>query len=157
MIIKGYDLNNELIFEIGRFSILWNLFERNQCNNNCNSRSIKDACTRINCDDIKQSKLAQVLNERCRLFCQDISGYVDVSLHPGNSRQSLPEDKVIMQSYLKQEGDELLRGCLLVIYRIRNNLMHGMKCVEELNGQLTLFKAVNDVLESISNSSRKVD
>ncbi len=152
MIVNGYDLNNELIFEIGRFSILWNLFERFQCDNNCNSRAIKDVCSCIGCDDTKQSKLAQVLNERCRLFCQDISNYVDESLHPGNSRQSSQEDKEIMQNYLKQEGDELLRGCLLVIYRIRNNLMHGMKCVEELNNQLTLFKAVNEVLESINNS-----
>lgn len=50
---------------------------------------------------------------------------------------------------MDQTGDDLNCGCLLVIYRIRNNLMHGLKMVEELNNQLKLFKAVNGVLESI--------
>ena len=50
---------------------------------------------------------------------------------------------------MKQEGDDLRQGCLLVIFRIRNNLMHGLKCIEQLNDQLELFKAVNGVLESL--------
>lgn len=54
-----------------------------------------------------------------------------------------------MQNFMDQTGDDLNCGCLLVIYRIRNNLMHGLKMVEELNNQLKLFKAVNGVLESI--------
>ena len=50
---------------------------------------------------------------------------------------------------MEQKGTDLNSGCLLVIYRIRNNLMHGLKMVEELNGQFELFQAVNGVLESI--------
>ena len=50
---------------------------------------------------------------------------------------------------MKQEEDDLRCGCLLVIYRIRNNLMHGLKCIEQLNDQFELFQAVNGVLESL--------
>ena len=50
---------------------------------------------------------------------------------------------------MEQKGDNLNSGCLLAIYRIRNNLMHGLKMVEQLNDQFELFQAVNDVLESI--------
>ena len=32
---------------------------------------------------------------------------------------------------------------------IRNNLLHGLKIISELNGQIELFKAINLVLENI--------
>ena len=40
-------------------------------------------------------------------------------------------------------------GALLCIYRIRNNLLHGLKELSELNGQIGLFKSMNNVLENI--------
>ena len=33
MVIKGNRLDDQLVMEIGKFSILWNCFERFQCNN----------------------------------------------------------------------------------------------------------------------------
>ena len=50
---------------------------------------------------------------------------------------------------MEQKEEDLGCGCLLVIYRIRNNLMHGLKCIEQLNDQIKLFEAVNDVLETL--------
>lgn len=44
----------------------------------------------------------------------------------------------------------ITRGCLLVLHRIRNNLMHGMKLLEGLDGQIELFRAATAVLESIA-------
>ena len=54
---------------------------------------------------------------------------------------------------MKQDSEDLRCGCLLVIHRLRNNLMHGLKLIEELNEQLTLFQAANEVLESIERVS----
>ncbi len=149
MNIKGHNLNDELVVEIGKFTILWNIFERCECYYNCNPTSIKNACEHITIDEKKQSKLSEVLNDRCSWFCQDIYNYVEVSLHPNNARQSTQEDKTKMVNFLKQEGTELSQGCLLVIHRVRNNLLHGLKLLEDLNDQLLLFKAINEVLESI--------
>lgn len=56
---------------------------------------------------------------------------------------------LIMRQFLEQTGDELTRGFLLVLHRIRNNLMHGMKLLEELDGQIELFCTATSVLESI--------
>ena len=47
---------------------------------------------------------------------------------------------------LEMEG---VCGCLLVIRRIRNNMMHGLKAVSELDKQIELFRSANEVLESI--------
>ena len=78
-----------------------------------------------------------------------ISEYVQQSLSPAGARQPQEADKRFMEEFLKQSGDDLTCGCLLTIYRIRNNLMHGLKQIEDLNTQLDLFKAVNEVLESV--------
>ena len=50
MKIKGCELKNETVLEIGRFAILWNCFERNCCNNNCNPSSIKKISGSIQLD-----------------------------------------------------------------------------------------------------------
>ena len=94
-----------------------------------------------------------MLNERRSWFGQTISEYVETGLYPGNAHQSQEEDRLLMEKFMEQKEDDLRCGCLLVIYRIRNNLMHGLKCIEQLNDQLELFKAVNGVLESLDRNN----
>ncbi len=149
MLIKGCDLQNKTVLEIGKFSILWNCFEHDWCGNKCNPDRIKSISKTIQVDMAKQAYFAQVLNERRNWFGQLEIDYVRDSLHPGNARASTEDDMQIMRQFLAQEGDNLLCGCLLVIYRIRNNLMHGIKLLKELDGQIKLFRAANDVLENI--------
>ena len=149
MEIYGESLKDELVMEIGKFAILWNCFERFYCNNFCKPQKIKDAAPTVKIDEDKQKKLAKVLNQRRAWFGQVISEYVETGLYPGNARQNQVEDRLLMEKFMEQGDDDLRAGCLLVIYRIRNNLMHGLKCIEQLNDQLELFKAVNGVLESI--------
>ena len=149
MEIKGQKLNDEMVMEIGKFAILWNCFERFCCNNACNPAKIKEVASWVNVDNQKQSKLAEVLNQRRRWFGQVVSEYVETGLYPGNARQNQGKDRLLMEKFMEQCDEDLRPGCLLVIYRIRNNLMHGLKCIEQLNDQLELFQAVNGVLESI--------
>ena len=131
MLIKGYSLQEETVFEIGKFTILWNWFERSWCHNNCNPGKIKQIATRIHIDQLEAE-------------------YVRDSLHPDNARASKEEDMDVMRQFITQSEGELTRGCLLVLHRIRNNLMHGMKLLEGLDGQIELFRAATAVLESIA-------
>lgn len=148
MLLKGCKLKKDTILEIGKFAVLWNWFERSWCDNNCNPAKIKSIAKSIPINIEKQAHLAQVLNKRRNWFGQLEADYVRDSLHPGNSRASSEEDMAVMHQFLAQSGNELNRGCLLVLYRIRNNLMHGMKLLEELDGQIELFQAATAVLES---------
>ena len=153
MKIRNHNLNDELIIEIGRFSVLWNCFERVQCNNSCNPNSIRAICAKISIDKDKEVALATVLNERRSFYNMIIPEYVQQGLSPIGARQPQEDDKRLMEEFLKQSGDDLTCGCLLTIYRIRNNLMHGLKQIEDLDTQLDLFKAVNEVLESVREVS----
>lgn len=149
MIVKENQLNDLLVMEIGKFSILWNCFERFQCDNSCNPGKIKTVASLISIDKEKQGVLAAVLNKRRTWFGQVIPEYVETGLYPGNARQNQAEDRLLMEKFMEQSDKDQRCGCLLVIYRIRNNLMHGLKCIEQLNDQLELFQAVNGVLESV--------
>lgn len=149
MLIKGYNLEEETVLEVGKFAVLWNWFELSWCDNNCTPSKIKRIATTIQIDSKKQAHLAEVLNKRRHWFGQLEMDYVRDSLHPGNARASSEEDMTVMRQFIEQSGDELTRGCLLVLHRIRNNLMHGMKLLEELDGQIELFQAATAVLESV--------
>lgn len=149
MRIRGENLQRETVLAIGKFSILWNCFERNWCCNNCTPRRIKEVWREIPMDMDRQRQLAEVINERRAWFCQSVMNYVCDSLHPENARMSVEEDLEIMRRFLEQEGDDLACGCLLAIHRIRNNLVHGLKLIQDLDGQIELFQAANEVLESI--------
>lgn len=110
---------------------------------------IKSIYQFLDIDKDKQAELARVLNERRSWFGQVIPEYVETGLYPGNARQNHEEDRRLMEKFMEQKDDDVRCGCLLIIYRIHNNLMHGLKCIEQLNDQLELFKAVNGVLESM--------
>ena len=149
MLIKKYELKEKTVLEIGKFAILWNLFEHDWCGNNCNPDRIRKVAKRISIDPEKQAYLANVLNQRRIWFQQLEEDYVRDSLHPGNARKSSEEDLDIMRHFMQQTGVDLTCGCLLVLHRIRNNLMHGIKIVSELDGQIELFRAANAVLENL--------
>ena len=119
------------------------------CNYECSPSKIKEIAGKVPIDATAKAQLAKVLNARRHLFNQLIPEYVEESLYPENAKKASNKNKEIMQRYLEQTGDQQICGCLLILYHIRNNLMHGMKLLEELNGQLELFRAANAVLESI--------
>ena len=150
MQIYGHELKDSLVMEIGKFTILWNCFERDDCHYNCNPKTIESVAPSILIDQEKRRELANVFQERSKLFKQITHEYVESGLNPENSKGSKDIDKEYMVEFIEQNGEHQTAGCLLAINRIRNNLVHGLKLITELNGQFRLFQAVNAVLESMS-------
>ena len=149
MQILGENLKDETCLEIGKFAILWNCFESKYCQNNANPTTIKESCDRITIDHAKLNQFAKTLKNRINFLGESIDAYVENGLHPEGSRRSTPTDMSLMKVFLEQHDGSLEQGCLLIIYRIRNNLMHGLKCIEELEIQFELFSNANLILEAI--------
>ena len=147
MLIKGYDLSDDLIVEIGKFAVLWNLFESEYCDYNCNHRIIKRICSNITVSAEKQSVFANALNGRRLIYGQTYAEYIQNGLYSEN-RAPNSDEKVQREKFLNQESDSLC-GCLDCVFRIRNIMMHGLKNVEMLNDQIEIFEAANGVLEAI--------
>ena len=147
MLIKGYDLNNELIVEIGKFAVLWNLFEANYFEYKCTPKRIMEMCDYKSVCIEKQESLAKALNDRREWLEQLYADFIVSGLYSDDRHPTEDEIKHI-KAFLKQEGNTIC-GCLLCVSRIRNNMMHGLKDVEKLNDQIEIFKAANGVLESL--------
>ena len=63
MKIKGRNLYDELVVEIGKFAILWNYFEKTYFANNCTANKIQSDAKYIRLYAKKQSELAVVFNK----------------------------------------------------------------------------------------------
>lgn len=150
MWIKNFELDDGTVMEVGKFAVLWNLFEKHFCQNKCNPKKLKEIAPEVIIDECVMMNLSKALNIRRSWFDMMISDYAKESLHPENANQSKDEDIDYMIQFLEFNGDNILLGCLLVINRLRNNLMHGLKIAEQLDNQIDLFKATNAVLETIS-------
>lgn len=151
MKIKNNEIRDKTVEEIGRFAILWNWFENSFCNNNCNYKKLKERASCVTIDLQKQNALAEVFAKRSRLGELIIADYVKVGLYPANARNTKTDEdaRKAMETFINQQNENTNLGCLMAIYRVRCNMMHGLKGIEELDGQYELFRAINDVLESI--------
>ncbi len=141
--IIGYDLREETVLAIGKFAILWNIFEREKCNNYCTVSKMEKLI--FNTSD-KWHQLAEVLKQRQEQFDLTEGQYIARKLR----QQGLNSERIEkIKNFLQSSGQDDIVGGLFAIYRIRNNMFHGLKDYQMLNEQKELFNAVNNVLESI--------
>lgn len=150
MIIAGLRVYNNVVTEIGKFAILWNRFEHFHCNHDCNSRVIRKVANSISIDKEKMNGFRIALKHRIEKHGDDII-YIHQALHPNGAYRSSDEDERKMLHFINNDINEIdnIIGCLLIVQRIRNNMMHGLKDICDLNDQLELFQAANEVLEGI--------
>lgn len=144
-----YWLNEETVFEIGKFTILWNMFECLYCDTHCTIPRIKQIAKKIDINPDLRKQLAEVLTSP-DVYEEDIR--VIKLLYPEKAQEKVSEyDETSITSFYKQQGDDpvLTEGCLLTIRRIRNNMMHGLKSIAYLDVQIELFRTANAILDDI--------
>ena len=149
MKIAGLTVKNNVVTEIGKFAILWNRFEHRFCNNHCNLSKIIENGKSIIIDEIKLNNFREAVKKRMELFGVDSTTYVFHELHLDKKYMSPEDCRRYMEQFIDNTKPDNITGCLLIIYRIRNNMMHGLKDINELDGQLDLFQAANGVLEDL--------
>ncbi|MDE5629999.1 MAG: hypothetical protein K2I70_00215 [Bacilli bacterium] len=65
-----------------------------------------------------------------------------------NKHHNVQEE--VLQVLTEDVNNEiLLTGVLLIIYRLRNNMFHGLKDCYSINSQLNLFKSANIALNEL--------
>ena len=141
--INGIEFNTDTIIEIGKFTILWNIFENNKCNCNCDTDKLIQLVSDISSNEYWQN-LARILQKRKGLRGYNVDEYVDYGLSLG--RGLSPIEKEDVKNFMLSDGKECLAGGLLAIYRIRNNMFHGLKDWIELERQKELFAKLNEFL-----------
>ena len=151
--------------EIGQFAILWNIFENEYFVKGEFPEQIKGR--KLNAQDktiiisnrIKEKFDAKVVNN----FSIAIQGRVDIYNFTDNTIEQYVEYKLVsehsyglhesyrnlIQNFINNPVQANFAGCLLAILQIRNNMFHGFKEYSDLNNQIDLFKAANEVLRMV--------
>lgn len=141
--INGFELKEETVLAIGKFAVLWNILEREKCENHCTASKIENLTLNPS-DEWKQ--LAEVLQRRQEQFNLTEGQYIARKLR----QQGLTPERVKkIKDFLQSGGETNIVGGLFAIYRIRNNMFHGLKEWQMLDSQTELFNAVNKALERI--------
>ncbi|HXD15081.1 MAG TPA: hypothetical protein VNU65_12965 [Xanthobacteraceae bacterium] len=131
---------------IAHFCLLWSLFEAQKMANDANAKRI--------CDQVRQWELQGALN--IRLFEKPLAYFRNryfshneftYHFHGLNFR---PHDRQpVVESVLSganHNAGVVVTALLLIAYRLRNNLFHGVKWGDELREQEANFKNANLVL-----------
>lgn len=141
--INEKDFEKEIVIEIGKFAILWNIFEKEKCKNDCNIDKLAQLVKEKETDQFWKS-LAKVLKERLGARDCNVDDYINSHLSQGRGMKKL--EKIYVKEFIDTDGERNLVGGLIAIYRIRNNMFHGLKDWTCLGGQLKLFEGINEFL-----------
>jgi hypothetical protein len=128
------------------FSLIWNLFETVACRRQANPTSIREAVDHAEesgrLDRATYTKYVECFRLRY-LHDGDIDRVFEV-LFMDHARC-----RTVVRGVLLDEMHDLnniVYSLLLIAHRIRNNLFHGNKRIENLHTQTDLFRVVNRLL-----------
>lgn len=146
VIINGHNFKRNTVIEIGKFVILWNLFENNNCRNDCRPEILVEIGNGQKTSEAFQL-FARALKNRAELF--DVDDFEYVRNHLAMGRGLTPQQRELVFAFMNSGGMGSVAGGLLALYRIRNNMFHGLKEWSDLDNQIELFVSMNKVLEEI--------
>jgi len=144
----GYaNLENQERDAIAQFLLLWSLFEAKVLGTHANVGAIIEATERWSANGRLNEETFGLQLEyfRGRYVSGDGFTYHFQHLHlPDNDKLQLVE-KVLRDE--NPNAAEIASVILMIVYRYRNNLFHGVKWAYELRGQFENFTQANLVLQ----------
>jgi len=134
---------------IDDFSFLWSLFEGIEMNRSCNVQTIRQYIT-----DLEQ--LGRLVDFDCEPYLDYLKGryfrngqVTNHYYHLHLERNNNPAE--VMDALSNENATKVVKiiCCLIIIYRLRNNLFHGEKWEYDLADQLDNFSQANRFLKNI--------
>lgn len=140
--------------EFWNFLILWNLFE---CRLFDTSFSIPKACDLNLCptDEVLKTTLKYFQNRYVENGNTN-SRFDKLEFRKGKNEKYIDKKLNVANILLGKQDEELTQTTAIqcIIYRLRNNLFHGIKSVESFPDQEDTFKIVNNFLLSCLESNK---
>jgi len=141
----GTNFTEEDLLNVKNFALIWNVFESTTCANNFTINRIEQRIEERNID--------------IDIFAETIAYFKDRYVTNGtfnerfahlnfraNDRQPLVED--VLLEFNTTPNDVIL-AIIIIVYRFRNNLFHGNKNIQEIDGQNENFLNANAFLSRL--------
>lgn len=141
----GTNFNESDIESIKSFSLIWNIFERYVCNNNF---SIARAENEISVENFDIAKFQNHLDYFKNRYTENGNvNYRFAHLNfRANDRQQLVSD-VLLGGVV--EPCQVVLALIIIVYRYRNNLFHGIKDIQLIDQQNENFEIANSFLTTL--------
>ena len=143
------DLSAEERDAIDDFSFLWSLFEGTEMNRQCSIQSIRQYVSDLE----RRGCLVEIGCEAYLAYLKDRyfkNGQVTEHFpFLRLDRNHNPEE--VVDALSNENATKVVKviGCLIIVYRLRNNLFHGEKWLHQLHDQKNNFTFANDFLKSL--------
>jgi hypothetical protein len=145
--VPGFDqLSSEDISAINDFCLLWSFFEKRCLNGNGSTKTIASAANRISKKiEVRAQGFDDALDYFKGRYVLDgsMTSKFD-SLHFRINDKKSDVEQVLLGNDTAKKSE--LQAILIIIYRLRNNLFHGMKWADAFADQLSNFQTANKVL-----------
>jgi hypothetical protein len=151
----GIELSPDAREAVASFTTMWNFFESTLCENRASVAALTRISERFEADRIPPGT-NQAL-EDCLAFWQFRYRTPDGFGRRFDGLYFRPNDKrAQVEAVLNGESDnprEKLLALMIIVFRLRNNLFHGLKSLEMLNDQVenlaTASRCLAAVMESV--------
>lgn len=147
----GTELSVEAQNAVASFTMMWNFFESTLCENRASIAAFERACEVLQAVPMPAAT-AQTLDEclsfwRFRYRTPGGFGhrFEDLHFRTGDRRAHV---EAVLQDATADPKEKVL-ALMIIIYRLRNNLFHGLKTLEMLNDQVQNLVCASRCLAAI--------
>lgn len=139
------NLNNEDLDSIKDFSLIWNVFESKVCKKNFSPDRVQEG---INSKDYTLKNFSKELKYfQNRYITEGHANHRFAFLYFRNKKSEQFCKDVLLGNIT--ELNEIILGLVLIVYRLRNNLFHGVKNMAVIDEQKDNFGMANQILSKI--------
>lgn len=141
----GTNFNEKELASVKDFSLIWNVFEKEVCNNNCSVQRLKEKIDSVKIDIndfviflkyFKNRYSADgIINER----------FEYLHFRPNDKRELV--ESVILG--VNTDPQDIVLALSIIVYRFRNNMFHGLKNMQEIDKQNENFENANGILVTL--------
>ncbi|MBI6799079.1 hypothetical protein KDL21_01925 [Pseudomonas syringae pv. syringae] len=148
----GSRLTLETQHSIADFTTMWNFFEGNLCRNEGNVPAFESVADRYRPSAEQHQKVCGCLAFwRSRYTSEEgILPRFDRLEFRARDRRPMVESVLLGQN---DEPRDVLLAMLIIIYRLRNNLFHGLKSLEILNDQVENLRTATYCLSIVLSAT----
>lgn len=149
----GHDLKPESVDVVSSFTLMWNIFEGAVCDNHAKIPVFERRANKI----AQRGLLPPDIEDGVRFWRQRyVTGaefnnrFERLEFRSGDCREHV---EAVLRSEKKDPESQLL-AVMIIIYRLRNNLFHGLKEIDTLNDQVPNLTMACRVLAAIVKVSK---
>ena|SRR5215469_12778434 len=131
----GKTLKQETLNVVSNFTLMWSFFEATLCNKDADIKALESVSNKIG----KRPPLPVEIQTAVRFWSEryvrggEFNNLFETLCFRRNDRR---EDVEAVLRCDKNDPESQLLAVMIIIYRLRNNLFHGLKQISELNDQV---------------------